>query len=332
MTERIVRLSSGVHFAAGADEDLLAAAQRAHWLVRYGCRNGNCQACAATLLEGTVVQDGTLIAATQPIAPTILLCLCRAQSDLLIALPGDPLHGSSAQARRLYSRLDSVRYGAPAGDGFEAELRIALPAGRLAPMYPGQYMLIEHGGDVLRADIDTSVSAGRDLCLLCATARDFATQRYVTTIGPLGYCYAPDAAVPVLILRDSLHSRQARLLKDALPHAQLCDARHIDRLAAAQQPFTTVLACAQDAAQAEQWYHALLDAGIAFDEFRSDDTLLYRWSVWRQDDNANRFLVRAGLSESGARALVDDYERHGHKQLYWAEPMTPRSREMEPGE
>ena len=41
------------------------------------------------------------------------------------------------------------------------------------------------------------------------------------------------------------------------------------------------------------------------------------WSVWRQDDNGNVFLVGSGLTEVDALMLVRDYERKGHKQRYW---------------
>lgn len=326
MTERIVRLSSGVHFAAGADEDLLAAAQRAHWLVRYGCRNGNCRACAATLLEGAVLQDGQRIEAAAP-APTVLLCLCRALTDLRIALPGDPLHGSRAQARRHYSRIENISRGPAPG---ETALDIELPAGRIAPLHAGQYMLLEHGDELLRGDIDVALSSGRDVRLLCAGAPDFSGQSHVAAMGPLGYCYAVRATDAILLLRDPARQRQAALLQQALPHAQLLDATQFDRLATATH-FATVLACARDAEQAVQWYRALLDAGVSFDEFRADDTILHRWSVWRQDDNGNRFAMHDALSEDAARRCVADYEARGHKQLYWAEPMSPRPQPTESG-
>ena len=41
------------------------------------------------------------------------------------------------------------------------------------------------------------------------------------------------------------------------------------------------------------------------------------WSVYRQDDNGNRFLVKANLTEAAAKALATELESHGHKQLYW---------------
>jgi hypothetical protein len=44
-----------------------------------------------------------------------------------------------------------------------------------------------------------------------------------------------------------------------------------------------------------------------------------RWTVWRQDDSGNRFLVALGLSHSDAAKMVSEFEQRGHKQSYWAE-------------
>jgi len=41
--------------------------------------------------------------------------------------------------------------------------------------------------------------------------------------------------------------------------------------------------------------------------------------VWRLDDNNNEFLVRDGLTEEEAFALVREYEGRGHRQAYWVE-------------
>jgi hypothetical protein len=43
------------------------------------------------------------------------------------------------------------------------------------------------------------------------------------------------------------------------------------------------------------------------------------WSVWRQDDNGNVALVKAGLTQTEALRLIDEYEAKGHKQTYWAQ-------------
>lgn len=44
------------------------------------------------------------------------------------------------------------------------------------------------------------------------------------------------------------------------------------------------------------------------------------WTVWRQDDLGNRFVVTTGLTRAAALALNAEYEARGHKQLYWTEP------------
>lgn len=50
------------------------------------------------------------------------------------------------------------------------------------------------------------------------------------------------------------------------------------------------------------------------------DRPVAKWTVHRQDDNGNRFVVETGLSREDAEHLVAIYEARGHKQLYWAEP------------
>jgi hypothetical protein len=43
------------------------------------------------------------------------------------------------------------------------------------------------------------------------------------------------------------------------------------------------------------------------------------WSVWRQDDNGNVALVKAGLTRTEALQLIAEYEAKGHKQTYRAQ-------------
>ena len=51
----------------------------------------------------------------------------------------------------------------------------------------------------------------------------------------------------------------------------------------------------------------------------SEDRKKGVFSVWRLDDNNNAFLVRDGLTEEEAQALVREYERRGHRQAYGVE-------------
>jgi hypothetical protein len=43
------------------------------------------------------------------------------------------------------------------------------------------------------------------------------------------------------------------------------------------------------------------------------------WTIHRQDDNGNQFVVQTGLSQEEAERLVATFTARGHKQLYWAE-------------
>lgn len=47
------------------------------------------------------------------------------------------------------------------------------------------------------------------------------------------------------------------------------------------------------------------------------------FELWRQDDNGNRFRVERFESLDAARAELERFERHTHKQLYWIERTGP---------
>ena len=150
-----VSLPDGSYYDAQAGENLLAAAQRVHWLVRYGCRNGNCEACAASLLQGRVRhRDGSVIEASAK----ILLCLSQALSDLQIALPSDPRPGCMDQSQRCYAQLQHQRVSAS-----ESILHFTLPAGRRPVLLAHQIALIETDAGLLQARIDHEKSRGREL-------------------------------------------------------------------------------------------------------------------------------------------------------------------------
>jgi hypothetical protein len=49
------------------------------------------------------------------------------------------------------------------------------------------------------------------------------------------------------------------------------------------------------------------------------------WTVFRQDDAGNEFVVETGLDQQAAEQLVLEFESRGHKQIYWARRDTPSS-------
>lgn len=44
------------------------------------------------------------------------------------------------------------------------------------------------------------------------------------------------------------------------------------------------------------------------------------YTVMRQDDHGNKFVVKSGLSKHEAEELVRKLEARGHKQYYWLVP------------
>ena len=41
------------------------------------------------------------------------------------------------------------------------------------------------------------------------------------------------------------------------------------------------------------------------------------WTVWRQDDNGNQYVVSRHATQAEAQAVATDMEARGHKQVYW---------------
>jgi hypothetical protein len=41
------------------------------------------------------------------------------------------------------------------------------------------------------------------------------------------------------------------------------------------------------------------------------------WTVWRQDDNGNQYVVSRHDTQAEAQSVAADMEARGHKQVYW---------------
>ena len=47
------------------------------------------------------------------------------------------------------------------------------------------------------------------------------------------------------------------------------------------------------------------------------------WSLLRQDDNGNHFVIEKQLTKQEATRKKEEYEAKGHKQLYWIKEEKP---------
>ena len=83
MTQQVQLSPSGHSFEVEADESVLAAGLRQHIGLPYGCRNGQCGSCAATLLEGEVdYPEGEPKALADAGEGACILCKAVARTDL----------------------------------------------------------------------------------------------------------------------------------------------------------------------------------------------------------------------------------------------------------
>lgn len=181
-----IALANGAAFTALPGETILAAAQRAHWLIRYGCRNGNCAVCEATLLQGAVLQRGELIEATDT-APKILLCQCSALSDLRIALDRDPIHGSADNSQRIYARLIGSTVSGIGSDTVTlTTLEFLLPAGRMPTVLAQQYAVIETDSGALQLAIDSQLTFARKLFVTATAESNLVVGQHYYVRYPFG--------------------------------------------------------------------------------------------------------------------------------------------------
>lgn len=184
-----ISLANGAAFTASPGETILAAAQRAHWLIRYGCRNGNCAVCEATLITGAVLQRGEIIESTDT-APKILLCQCSALSDLRIKLDRDPIPGSTDNSQRIYARLigsivSETNSSANAGINC-IRLEFFLPAGRMPAVLAQQHAVIETDSGALQLEIDSQLTSARKLIVIAAAEPHLIIGQYYHVRYPFG--------------------------------------------------------------------------------------------------------------------------------------------------
>ncbi|HEX5127299.1 MAG TPA: CDP-6-deoxy-delta-3,4-glucoseen reductase, partial [Rhodocyclaceae bacterium] len=138
MSFEITLQPSGRQYIADADTTLLQAALDATLIIPYGCRDGACGSCKATILSGEI-DHGKAPESTLPVsereAGMALLCCAKARSNLAIEVR-DVRSASDIPLRKLPCRVQSLNK--PASD--VAVLNIKLPANDTFRFIAGQYI------------------------------------------------------------------------------------------------------------------------------------------------------------------------------------------------
>lgn len=138
MTFTCTLTPSGKTFPVDSGETLLAAALRADIVLPYGCKDGACGSCKATLSEGEVdygQYQTKALSDEERKAGHLLLCQATAQSDLTVAARVVAADGL-LPARKLPCRVASIEKAA----ADVAIVRLQLPATEKFQFLAGQYI------------------------------------------------------------------------------------------------------------------------------------------------------------------------------------------------
>lgn len=210
---------------------VLEAAQRQHWRVSSGCRNGNCLACGAQLIAGCARdRQGRPL----PAGP-ILTCQTLPFSDLQLIWPGARAPGSATTARSLQCRVlasDAVaQYWSS---------RLELPPGRMPALLPGQWLRL---GESQRLWIRGTGGSQRELLVLSSEP---LPECRVGLTGPFGHCWLDARSPsPVRLLVGAGRQLQAEALRRACVHMALDETR--------AGPPATVLGLSDHGPQRARW-------------------------------------------------------------------------------
>lgn len=124
---------SGHTLEALPDERILDAARRLGFDVPQSCRNGNCHVCAASLISGSVRQNGEDIDRGE-----LYTCISQPLDDCVLQWEG-VLGPEEMPLRNLACQLiDATDMG-----GNVWRIRLRTPAGKPLRFYAGQYALLE---------------------------------------------------------------------------------------------------------------------------------------------------------------------------------------------
>lgn len=164
---KITLQPSGAVLEVERGELILDAARRQGFECPQSCRNGNCQICAALLVNGRVRQRGT-----SQDHGEVFACLAEPEEDCVLLWDG-VLAPGELPVRQLSCQL--IDCEARGGDVFR--LRLRAPAGKLPRYHAGQYLLMEReNGDFSAFSLASAPSAGRILELHVLAREESAIQ------------------------------------------------------------------------------------------------------------------------------------------------------------
>ena len=138
MAYQISLVPSGHHYLVDATTSLLEAALAAGFTLPYGCRNGACGSCKATVLSGEIDHgkaQASILSADERAKGVALLCCATARSDLSLACR-ELGSATDIPVRMLPCRVQKMERAADD----VIILSLKLPTSERLQFLPGQYI------------------------------------------------------------------------------------------------------------------------------------------------------------------------------------------------
>ncbi|WP_097462055.1 2Fe-2S iron-sulfur cluster-binding protein [Mangrovitalea sediminis] len=170
--KRITFQPAGINITAETGENLLNAARRHGLAVRFGCRNGVCDLCQASLIAGTLWDSRADEVRTPP--ATFNLCRVEALSDLDIKAE-EIMGAGQLPTLNVRCRVLDVT---PISDDV-SRVRLELPAHPVVRFHAGQYLAIELPGAEPAYFSIASAPAARELELHIQAGEDWDTAQNI---------------------------------------------------------------------------------------------------------------------------------------------------------
>jgi CDP-4-dehydro-6-deoxyglucose reductase len=235
MSFKVTVRPAGREFTVEGDETILAAALRSGIGLPYGCKNGACGTCKATVLEGQWAQgphSHSALTAEEQAQRRLLVCSSRPLTDL--AIEARVLTGfGDIPVRKMPCRIASIERVAPD----VAIVALQLPANERLQFRAGQYLeFILKDGTRRSYSIATAPHADEKITLhirhmpggvftdaLFGFAQPAVKERDILRIeGPLGtFFLREDSARPIVLLASGTGFAPIKAIAEHILHKRL---------------------------------------------------------------------------------------------------------------
>jgi len=235
MAYKVLVRPSGREFSAQPSDNILDAALRAGVGLPFGCRDGACGSCKASILSGRIEQGvhaAPALSADEHARGLALLCCARACSDLVIEVREVAGYGDFP-ARKMPSRIIAIEYPAPD----VAIVTLQLPASEQLKFRAGQFLeftladgsrrcysiaTAPHASEPIRIHVRHMPGGAFTDALFGRAAKPIKERDILRLEGPLGtFFLRPQGDRPIVLLASGTGFAPIKSIAETIFHLKL---------------------------------------------------------------------------------------------------------------